>query len=235
MRPNRNILILISGLAAALLIACNGDDPAPVAPVAPPAPPAAAATAAPEAPAEPVSEPSEPEPPAAPEPAASAPAPAATPATLEPAPEPEPEPAAPAPEPEPVAVVAGPLDGIAVPAPYDPRNRDSILARYVDDKARFEAVLATDSPVLWVTDAIWCPKCGAVRPIVRELIDEYAGQVHFLIMDYDDPDLASYRRDFNAGNHPSLSGVRGGVSVKSHQGIPSKEQVVALIEAAIAA
>ena len=154
-----------------------------------------------------------------------------TPATLEP----EPEPAAPEPEPEPPAVVTGPLDGIAVPAPYDPRNRDSILARYVDDKARFEAVLATDSPVLWVTDAIWCPKCGAVRPHVRELMDEYAGQVHFLIMDYDDPDLSSYRRDFNAGNHPSLSGVRAGVSVKSHQGVASKEQIVALIEAAIAA
>ena len=225
MRPNRKFLILLSGLAAALLIACNGGDPAPAAP--------AAATAASAAPVETGAATTEPATPPAPEPAVSAPAPAATPATLEP--EPEPEPAGPAPEPAPVAVVAGPLDGIAVPAPYDPQNRDSILSRYVDDKARFEAVLATDSPVLWVTDAIWCPKCGAVRPHVRDLMDEYAGQVHFLIMDYDDPDLSSYRRDFNAGNHPSLSGVRGGVSVKSHQGVASKEQIVALIEAAIAA
>lgn len=226
MRPNRNILILLSGLAAALLIACNGDDPAPPAPVAPAAPPAAAAIATPAAPVETAAATTEPQ-------ALAEPAPAVTPATLEPAP--EPEPVAPAPEPEPAPVVTGPLDGIAVPAPYDPRNRDSILARYVDDKARFEAVLATDSPVLWVTDAIWCPKCGAVRPHVRELMDEYAGQVHFLIMDYDDGDLASYRSDFNAGNHPSLSGVRGGVSVKSHQGVADKEQIIALIEAAIAA
>lgn len=230
MRPNRKFLVLLSGLAAALLIACNGDDAAPAAP-AEPAPPAAAATAAPAAPAEAPAVATEPEAPAAPEPAASAPAPAATPATLEPEPAPEPV----APEPEPVAVVTGPLDGIAVPAPYDPRNRDSILTRYVDDKARFEAVLATDSPVLWVTDAIWCPKCGAVRPHVRELMDEYAGRVHFLIMDYDDSELGSYRRDFNAGTHPSLAGIRGGVSVKSHQGVASKEQIVALIEAAIAA
>ena len=230
MRPNRKFLILLSGFAAALLIACNGDDPVPAAPAAPAAPPAAAATAAP---VETVAATTQPAAPAVPEPADSAPAPVATPATLDP--EPEPEPVAAEPEPAPPAVVTGPLDGIAVPAPYDPRNRDSILARYVDDKARFEAVLATDSPVLWVTDAIWCPKCGAVRPHVRELMDEYAGQVHFLIMDYDDPDLSSYRRDFNAGNHPSLSGVRGGVSVKSHQGVASKEQIVALIEAAIAA
>ncbi len=230
MRPNRKFLFLLSGLAAALLIACNGDDPAPAAPTAPPA---AAAPAAPATPAETAAPATQPEAPADPEPAASTPAPDATPATLEP--EAEPEPVAPAADPEPVAVVAGPLDGIAVPAPYDPQNRDSILARYVDDKARFEAVLATDSPVLWVTDAIWCPKCGAVRPHVRELMDEYAGQVHFLIMDYDDSDLASYRRDLNAGTHPSLAGVRGGVAIRSHQGVASREQIVALIEAAIAA
>ena len=233
MRPNRKFLILLSGLAAALLIACNGDDPAPAAPAAPTAPLAAAATATPAAPAASPSATTEPAAPAAPGPDAGAPTPAATPATLEPVP--VPKPAAPEPEPEPVAVVAGSLDGIAVPAPYDPQNRDSILARYVDDKARFEAVLATDSPVLWVTDAIWCPKCGAVRPHVRELMDEYAGQVHFLIMDYDDSDLGTYRRDFNAGNHPSMAGVRGGVSVRSHQGVVSKEQIIALIEAAIAA
>ena len=213
MRINRNILILVCGLSAALFIACNGEESATdAASIA--APPAAVATAAPQS-------------------AASPPEAAATPATLEPAP--EPEPAAPDPQPEPAAVVAGTLDGIVVPAPYDPGNRDSILARYVDDKDRFEAVLATDSPVLWVTDAIWCPKCGAVRPHVRELMDEYAGRVHFLIMDYDDGDLSSYRRDFNAGTHPSLAGVRGGVSIRSHQGVASKEQVVELIEAAIAA
>lgn len=228
MRINRKFLILLSGLAAAMLIACNGDEPAPA---TPPAAPAAAATLAPAEPT--AAAPETAATTAEPEADASTPPVAETPATLEPAP--DPEPAAPDPQPEPVAVVAGPLDGIAVPAPYDPRNRDSILARYVDDKARFEAVLATDSPVLWVTDAIWCPKCGAVRPHVRELMDEYAGRVHFLIMDYDDPELASYRSGLNAGNHPSLAGVRGGVSVKSHQGVANKEQVVALIEAAIAA
>ena len=231
MRTNRKFLIVLSGLAAALLIACNGDEPAPAAPAAPAAPPAAAATAAPAAPAEAPPAPTEPQAPAAPEPDVSAPEPAATPAPLEPAPEPEPV----APEPEPAPVAAGPLDGIAVPAPYDPQNRDSILARYAADKARFEAVLATDSPVLWVTDAIWCPKCGAIRPHVRELMDEYAGQVHFLVMDYDDSDLSSYRRDLKASTHPSLAGVRAGVSIKSLQGVANKEQIVALIEAAIAA
>lgn len=223
MRTDRNLRILLTGLAAALLIGCNGDESAPAA--------ATAATPAPiqAPPAETLSAPAAP--------AAETPAPepvaAATPATLEPAP--EPEPTAPEPAPAPAAVAAVPLDGIGVPAPYDPRDRDSILARYVADKSRFEAVLATDSPVLWVSDAIWCPKCGAVRPHVRELMEEYAGRVHFLIMDYDDPDLNPYRRDFNAGNHPSLAGVRGGVSVRSHQGVADKEQITALIEAAIAA
>ena len=219
MRTDRNLRILLTGLAAALLIACNGDESAP-----------AAATAATPAPIQAPPAETRPAPAAraaespAPEPAA-----AATPAAL------EPEPTAPEPAPAPAAVAAIPLDGIGVPAPYDPRDRDSILARYVADKARFEAVLATDSPVLWVSDAIWCPKCGAVRPHVRELMEEYAGRVHFLIMDYDDPDLNSYRRDFSAGNHPSLAGVRGGVSVRSHQGVADKEQITALIEAAIAA
>ena len=127
------------------------------------------------------------------------------------------------------------LDGIPVPDPYDPRDRDSILARYAADKARFQAVLATSSPVLWVSDAIWCPKCGAVRPVVRDLMGEYAGRVHFLVMDYDDRELASYRREFRAVTHPSLAAVRNGVSVRSHQGIANRSQIVALIEAAIAA
>ena len=218
MRTNRRFLVLLAGLLTVLLVACNGEEPAP-APAAIPAP----AKVAPAAPA--AAEPA-PAPATADEPV-TAPAPAATPAPLEPAPAPAPAEPAPAP--------AGPLDGIAVPDPYDPNNRDSILARYDADKARFEAVLATGSPVLWVTDAIWCPKCGAVRPHVRELMDEYAGRVHFLIMDYDDPDLASYRRDFSAGTHPSLAGVSGGVAAKSHQGVASKEQIVSLIEAAIAA
>ena len=231
MRTNRRFLVLLAGLLTVLLVACNGEEPAP-APAAIPAPavaaPAAPAPADEPAPApvtadEPVAAPA----PAEPAPAPDQPAPAATPAPLEPAPAPAPAEPAPAP--------AGPLDGIAVPDPYDPNNRDSILARYDADKARFEAVLATGSPVLWVTDAIWCPKCGAVRPHVRELMDEYAGRVHFLIMDYDDPDLASYRRDFSAGTHPSLAGVSGGVAAKSHQGVASKEQIVSLIEAAIAA
>ncbi len=229
MRIRSKFMVLLSGVAAVLLIACNGDEPAPTpAPAA--APPAAVAGAAAPATApavvvEPVADPAPVAPePAAPAPQTSEPAPAATPATLEPAPAPEP-----APEPAP----AGPLDGIAVPDPYEPNDRDSILDRYVADKSRFEAVLATDSPVLWVTDAIWCPKCGAVRPHVRELMDEYAGRVHFLIMDYDDPGLDSYRREFNAGNHPSLAGVRGGVAALSHQGVASKDQIVALIEAAI--
>lgn len=74
-----------------------------------------------------------------------------------------------------------------------------------------------------------------MRPVLRDLMGEYAGRVHFLVMDYDDRELASYRREFRAATHPSLAGVRNGVSIRSHQGIANRSQMVALIEAAIAA
>ncbi len=44
-----------------------------------------------------------------------------------------------------------------------------------------------------------------MRPTVRGLMDEYAGRVEILIMDYDDRD--PYRMQYGATGHPSFAAI----------------------------
>ena len=59
------------------------------------------------------------------------------------------------------AVESQPAESVAAAPPfpratfYDPDDLETVRARYVEDRARVEAVLAAGVPVLWVTDAIW--------------------------------------------------------------------------------
>ncbi|HJN39600.1 MAG TPA: hypothetical protein QGH28_05425 [Chloroflexota bacterium] len=46
-----------------------------------------------------------------------------------------------------------------------------------------------------------------MRPTVRGLMDEYAGRVEILIMDYDDRDLDPYRMQYGATGHPSFAAI----------------------------
>ena len=47
------------------------------------------------------------------------------------------------------------MTAIVRPASYIPGNRESILMRYKEDRARIDAVLVAEVPILWVTEAIW--------------------------------------------------------------------------------
>ena len=135
-----------------------------------------------------------------------------------------------------IATSSGPLDGIAVPDRFEANDDASVIARYAADKARFEAVLASGSPVLWKTDAIWCHFCVQMRPVVLQLMDEYEGRIHVLIMDYDDGELSEYRRRLNATNHPSFAVIGAdGAVVRSFQGVTAKADLVAAIEEVLAA
>ena len=135
-----------------------------------------------------------------------------------------------------VATASGLLDGIAVPNPFDANDDDSVRARYTADKARFEAVLASGSPVLWKTDAVWCGFCVRMRPIMLELMDEYDGRIHVLIMDYDDGELSEYRNRFDATSHPSFAVIGAdGAVVQSFHGVTDKADLVSVIEEALAA
>ena len=44
---------------------------------------------------------------------------------------------------------------IVRPASYIPGDRESILMRYKEDRARVDEVLVAEVPVLWITEAIW--------------------------------------------------------------------------------
>ncbi len=135
-----------------------------------------------------------------------------------------------------IATSSGPLDGIAVPDRFEANDDASVIARYAADKARFEAVLASGSPVLWKTDAIWCHFCVQMRPVVLQLMDEYEGRIHVLIMDYDDGELSEYRRRLNATNHPSFAVIGAdGAVVRSFQGVTAKADLVTAIEEVLAA
>ena len=49
------------------------------------------------------------------------------------------------------------LDPLAATRPlsYNPDDRESVISRYAQDRARLDAVLTAGVPVIWVTDAIW--------------------------------------------------------------------------------
>ena len=69
-----------------------------------------------------------------------------------------------------------------------------------------------------------------------ELMDEYDGRIHVLIMDYDDGELSEYRNRFDATSHPSFAVIGAdGAVVQSFHGVTDKADLVSVIEEALAA
>jgi thioredoxin 1 len=56
-----------------------------------------------------------------------------------------------------------------------------------------EEVVKSDTPVFVDFWAAWCGPCRAVEPIVKELSDEYAGQVKFGKLNVDDHGVVASR------------------------------------------
>ncbi len=73
----------------------------------------------------------------------------------------------------------------------------------------FEAVvLQSDKPVVVDFWAEWCAPCRAIAPIIKDLADEYGGQIKVVKMNVDDNPQTPGR--FGVRSIPTVLAFRGG-------------------------
>lgn len=73
------------------------------------------------------------------------------------------------------------------------------LTDLAEGSTPLEVALENDKPTLMEFYANWCTSCMAMAPEIKELEEEYAGQVNFVMLNVDNskwlPELTKYRVD----------------------------------------
>lgn len=95
----------------------------------------------------------------------------------------------------------------------------------------YEALMASDKPVVIDFWAEWCGPCRMIAPIVDELAEEYDGKVIIGKCDVDSNDdiVAQY----GVRNIPTLVFIKDGKQVDKHVGAASKDALKAKIDALV--
>ena len=93
----------------------------------------------------------------------------------------------------------------------------------ITDQSFQAEVLDAENPVLVDFTAVWCQPCKALDPVVKELADEWNGQVKVVKLDVDDnPSIAM---NYNVMGVPTLLLFKDGEPVERTTGYMPKDRL----------
>ena len=93
----------------------------------------------------------------------------------------------------------------------------------ITDQSFQAEVLDAENPVLVDFTAVWCQPCKALDPVVKELADDWNGQVKVVKLDVDDnPSIAM---NYNVMGVPTLLLFKDGEPVERTTGYMPKDRL----------
>jgi thioredoxin 1 len=98
----------------------------------------------------------------------------------------------------------------------------------VTDASFREQVLGAAGPVLLKIEAEWCGPCQAMKPMITEIADEYAGRLTVATLDVDQNDQTAYQ--LGVRGVPTVLLFRDGQIIGQKVGLPRKADLTALID-----
>ena len=98
----------------------------------------------------------------------------------------------------------------------------------VTDASFGEQVLGAAGPVLLKIEAEWCGPCQAMKPMINEIADEYAGRLTVATLDVDQNNQTAYQ--LGVRGVPTVLLFKDGQIIGQKVGLPRKADLTALID-----
>lgn len=99
---------------------------------------------------------------------------------------------------------------------------------YVNTDSFRSQVLESATPVLVDFTAVWCGPCKMLEPILKELAEQWAGQVRILKVDVDQN--AELAMQYNVMGVPTLMLFQGGKVIERLSGFQPKDRLLRVLQ-----